>query len=64
MMELEKCPFCGGEGTVKSFVQTTKNGKNFMRGWVGCKKCGVYMDWTFEPSGTIRKWNRRVKNGD
>ena len=48
------CPFCGRPGQIKKIV-----GK-FGHGWVGCPVCKVYMDWSYEPSGAIRKWNRRA----
>ena len=58
MTELKRCPFCGGEATKKT-VQTP-----FQHGWVGCAKCKAYMQWQYDPSGTITKWNRRVSDGD
>lgn len=61
MAELKSCPFCGGKGTIKeSVVPTSKGG--YVRGWVGCPECGVYIQWSCEPSGAIKKWNRRVKD--
>lgn len=62
-MEVKPCPFCGGAAEVSSVSQLTHNGKSFMRGWVGCVKCGAYMQWTFSPDGAVRKWNSR-KGGD
>ena len=59
-MDPKTCPFCGGAGAVKSIRQPTSGGKSFMRGWVGCPKCGAYMQWTHDPSGAIWKWNRRA----
>lgn len=60
-MELKPCPFCGGAAEVKSSRVPTNGGKSYVRGWVGCKTCGAYMQWSFEPSGTVRKWNRRTE---
>lgn len=62
-MDLMSCPFCGGAAEIKSNRVPTNGGKSYMRGWVGCKRCSVYMQWTHEPSGTIKKWNCR-KGGD
>ena len=59
-MDPKTCPFCGGAGEIKSIRQPTSGGKSFMRGWVGCPKCGAYMQWTHDPSGAIRKWNQRA----
>ena len=53
------CPFCGGEGAVKSCRTPTSGGKSFMKGWVGCPACGVYKQWAHDPSGAIKVWNRR-----
>lgn len=62
-MDLKPCPFCGGEAAVKSVRQPTNGGKSFMKGWVGCTRCSVYMQWNHDPAGTVRKWNRREGGG-
>ena len=33
--------------------------RGFMHGWVGCPACGIYKQWTRDPAGAIRTWNRR-----
>lgn len=61
-MTVLKCPFCGGEASIKgSKVQT--HGGSYMRGWVGCPDCGVYIQWTHDAAGAVKKWNRRVNDG-
>ncbi len=55
---LEDCPCCGEPGKLKS----VKAYVGFMRGWVGCPACGLYIHWAHDPGGAIEKWNRRVKN--
>ena len=55
MEELRECPCCGAPGKLKS----VKAYVGFMRGWVGCPACGLYIHWAHDPSGAIRKWNRR-----
>ena len=63
-MDLKPCPFCGGAAEVKSSrVPTAGGSKSYMRGWVGCKACGAYMQWTYEPSFAVRKWNQRKGDG-
>ena len=63
-MELKPCPFCGGAAEVKSsHVPTAGGSKSYMRGWVGCTRCGVYMQWNHDPAGTVRKWNQRKGDG-
>ena len=52
---LEDCPCCGAPGKLKS----VKAYVGFMRGWVGCPACGLYIHWAHDPEGAIRKWNRR-----
>ena len=55
MEELRECPCCGAPGKIKS----VKAYVGFMRGWVGCPACGLYIHWAHDPAGAIRKWNRR-----
>ena len=55
MEELRECPCCGAPGKLKS----VKAYVGFMRGWVGCPACGLYIHWAHDPAGAIRKWNRR-----
>lgn len=56
MEELRECPCCGAPGKLKS----VKAYVGFMRGWVGCPACGLYIHWAHDPAGAIRKWNRRA----
>ena len=53
MEELKNCPFCRAPGQMK-----TVPGK-IPRGWVGCPRCGIFKQWTHDPSGAIRIWNHR-----
>ena len=55
MEDLRECPCCGAPGKLKS----VKAYVGFMRGWVGCPACGLYIHWAHDPSGAIRKWNTR-----
>ena len=55
MEDLRECPCCGAPGKLKS----VKAYVGFMRGWVGCPACGLYKQWTRDPAGAIRTWNRR-----
>lgn len=55
------CPFCGGAGELKdSFVRTKGGCSGYRRGWVGCSRCGVYMQWSHAPGGAVKKWNTRT----
>ena len=56
MKKLQPCPFCGGESAMKS--SRSQNGH--MHGWVGCPRCGAYIQWAHDPAETIKKWNRRM----
>ena len=58
-MTVLKCPFCGGEASIKGSKVQTHCG-SYMRGWVGCPDCGVYIQWTHDAAGAVKKWNRRV----
>ena len=58
MFELRECPFCGGASELKT-VQTPHP-----HGWVGCTKCKCYMQWQYDPRGTVEKWNRRAADGN
>ena len=55
MEDLSECPCCGAPGKLKS----VKAYVGFMRGWVGCPACGLYIHWAHDPARAIRKWNRR-----
>lgn len=55
MDKVRSCPCCGGKAEVKSF-----NGM-FVHGWVGCRACGLYIQWKADPAGAIAKWNRRAE---
>ena len=60
MEDLRECPCCGKPGAVKITNKALKNGVLVLtQGWVGCPACGLYIQWTHDPSGAIRKWNRR-----
>ena len=52
---IENCPFCGGKAEIKSFKGM------FVHGWVGCPRCSAYINWNHDPSGAVKKWNRRVR---
>ena len=52
---LEDCPHCGDKAEVREFRGM------FRHGWVGCPKCGCYINWSHDPDGAIAKWNKRVK---
>lgn len=32
-----------------------------MHGWVGCPKCGLYIQWKRDPAYAEMKWNRRKR---
>ena len=53
--KLSPCPLCGGEATAKHIQQP------FPHGHVGCKACGLYIQWKVSPAGAVAKWNNRVK---
>lgn len=55
MAELKDCPCCGGPGQKKTARSTA-----FLRGWVGCPTCGLYIQWAHDPASAIEKWNRRA----
>ena len=59
MENLRECPCCGKAAQGKAAYNPGRN-QGFMRGWVGCPACGLYIQWTHDPSGAIRKWNRRA----
>lgn len=50
---LEDCPHCGGKAEVR------ESRGMFRHGWVGCAPCGCYINWSHDPDGAIKKWNRR-----
>ncbi len=62
MEDLRECPCCGKEAQGKgTFIRSGSGGNSgFMRGWVGCPACGLYIQWTHDPAGAIRTWNRRA----
>lgn len=61
MEDLRECPCCGKPGAVKITNKVLKNGALFLtQGWVGCPACGLYIQWTYDPAGAIRTWNRRA----
>ena len=51
--DLKNCPFCGKDGEIKDVA------KPFRHGWVGCKDCGVVIQWKYTPANAIAIWNRR-----
>ena len=60
MEALRECPCCGKPGAVKITNKVLKNGALILaQGWVGCPACGLYKQWTRDPAGAIRIWNRR-----
>lgn len=58
---IEDCPCCGGPGKLKDSKVPTHGGGSFRRGWVGCPECGLYIQWTHDPMGAVKKWNKRVE---
>ena len=50
-----------GPGKLKDSKVQTHGGGSFRRGWVGCPECGLYIQWTHDPMGAVKKWNKRVK---
>lgn len=54
--DLEPCPLCGEPGQGKSY-----NGRTVCQGWIGCPKCGLYIQWKVSPDGAVKKWNRRTQ---
>ncbi len=60
MEDLRECPCCGKPGAVKITNKVLKNGALVLtQGWVGCPACRIYKQWTRDPAGAIRTWNRR-----
>lgn len=59
MEDLRECPCCGKPGQVQGTRHPDVK-RGFMHGWVGCPACGLYIQWTHDPAGAIRKWNRRA----
>ncbi len=57
MDNLKPCPLCGKPAQIKS------NYKPFVRGWVGCPECHLYINWQHDPFYTVQRWNRRVNDG-
>ena len=55
MMEIKRCPCCGGEGKLKDIHTKIR------QGWVGCPECGLYIQWKISPDGAVKKWNRRAE---
>ena len=59
--ELEPCPLCGRDGQMKDVYQP------FAHGWVGCKECQRFIQWSGKGKRTaIEVWNaaaRSVING-
>lgn len=65
MSKLKPCPFCGGKAEEDNY----ESNKNLIHGtgWIGCRKCRVFMDYTHGEYGrklAIEAWNRRVKDGE
>lgn len=55
-VKIKDCPCCGAPGKLKS----VKAYVGFVRGWVGCPACSLYIHWAHDPEGAIAKWNRRA----
>ena len=54
---LKRCPFCGGEATMKRhFI-----GQNKARYKIGCDDCGFALSWCNRQSHAVKNWNRRAK---
>lgn len=54
--KLEPCPLCAEPGQMKD-----AGGGRIRQGWVGCPKCGLYINWKISPAGAVKKWNRRTQ---
>jgi Lar family restriction alleviation protein len=60
-INLKPCPFCG-RAAITSF-QTVDAENRQQYGWIGCRKCGVRMEYYNLPGRfeeAAEKWNRRV----
>lgn len=58
-VKIKDCPCCGQPGKLKSDRVKTIGG-SFLRGWVGCPACSLYIQWARDPEGAVAKWNRRA----
>lgn len=51
--ELKRCPFCGGEASIKL------NGKFY---WIVCSKCLAEVGGSYSGTEAIKQWNRRTND--
>ena len=58
MEELKKCPFCGGEATMKIHYGFDEK---VISAFVYCEECGVATRRCALETTAIGKWNRRVE---
>lgn len=58
MEELKKCPFCGGEATLKIHYGFDEK---VISAFVYCEECGVATRRCALETTAIGKWNRRVE---
>ena len=64
-VNLKPCPFCGLPATTSFLTVDAENRQQY--GWIGCRKCGVRMEYYNLPGRfevTAERWNRRVNNDD
>ena len=60
-MELKKCPFCGGDGKVKSM----RFGFETEPRWaVTCGNCAIAIGWEDTEAAAVERWNRRAHEAD
>ena len=69
MVELKRCPFCGGEATPLYCENGNKYTSNVLylskRGTIKCKKCEITLPRIYaKVSNAIKAWNRRVENNE
>ena len=60
---LKPCPFCGGKPDEDD--STRNRNISYGTGWIGCRKCRVFMDYTHGERGrklAVEAWNRRADN--
>lgn len=60
-IELKPCPFCGRPATTS---ETEDTSMPFGWGWVGCRPCRVFINWSHGDRGkklAIKAWNRRAE---
>lgn len=62
MDKLKECPFCGREATT-SEKEGLQDNQPYGWGWVGCRPCRVFMNWSHNERGkrmAFEAWNKRA----